>query len=117
MTTKVYYEIQSDAVRFAQWSGGPDERVAWLGQDHFKRISRHEQLPDEAIHTLVAPQEMMDELWRLGYRPAENVGTAGHLQALEKHIKFAESVTMALLPAAMTGVRLAHERSDQLKKD
>lgn len=109
MTTKVYYEIQSDAVKFAQWTGAPDERVVWLGQDHFEHIENHKPLPAEAIHTLVAPQEMMDELWRLGYRPAANVGTAGHLQALERHIKFAENVTMALLPAAMTGVRLSDD--------
>lgn len=34
-----------------------------------------------------AAQQMMDELWRCGFRPSEGSGSAGSLLATEKHLK------------------------------
>jgi len=34
-----------------------------------------------------AAQELMDELWRCGIRPAEGVGSVGQLAATEHHLK------------------------------
>jgi hypothetical protein len=97
MTTHVYYEIHNDRIQFVQYTERSDARIYWIGGDKQMLVERGKLTPPEAIHDLVAPQELMDELWRLGYRPAESVGTAGHVAALQAHIKFAEGVTGALL--------------------
>lgn len=111
MTTHVYYEIHNDRMQFVQYTDAPDSRVYWMGGDKMQRVERGHLTPPDAIHTLVAPQELMDELWRLGYRPAESVGTAGHVAALQAHIKFAEGVTGALLGRFQVSASAPHSES------
>jgi hypothetical protein len=34
-----------------------------------------------------AAQQLLNELWHLGFRPADGTGSAGQLQATEKHLE------------------------------
>ena len=45
-------------------------------------------------------QELMDDLWRAGFRPAE-VGTAGQLAATERHLKDLQELVEQVLPRAL----------------
>ncbi len=51
-------------------------------------------IPSEEI------QDFMDELWRCGVRPSE-VGTAGHVQAVQAHADYLEKTLDAVLPSAL----------------
>lgn len=42
-------------------------------------------------------QELMDELWRCGLRPAEGAGSAGSLTATEKHLQDVRKIAFGLL--------------------
>jgi len=42
-------------------------------------------------------QQLMDELWRCGLRPAEGTGSAGSLAATEKHLQDMRKITFGLL--------------------
>ena len=42
-------------------------------------------------------QALMDELWRVGLRPAEGSGSAGSLAATERHLKDMQTIAMGLL--------------------
>lgn len=44
-----------------------------------------------------AAQQLMDELWRCGLRPAEGRGSAGAMAATENHLADMRTITMALL--------------------
>lgn len=46
--------------------------------------------PDEA-------QTLMDELWHCGLRPSEGSGSAGSLEATERHLKDMQSIAFNLL--------------------
>lgn len=42
-------------------------------------------------------QQLMDELWRAGFRPAEGTGSAGALAAVEKHLQDMRAIVMSEL--------------------
>lgn len=42
-------------------------------------------------------QQLMDELWRCGFRPTEGSGSAGSLAATERHLKDMQTITLGLL--------------------
>lgn len=54
------------------------------------------QPPALSMHNGTA-QLLMDELWRIGFRPAEGTGSAGALAATERHLKDMQAVAMGLL--------------------
>jgi hypothetical protein len=45
-----------------------------------------------------AAQTLLQALWDEGFRPNNDEGSAGHVAALQAHVKFAERVTDRLLP-------------------
>ena len=42
-------------------------------------------------------QQLMDELWRVGFRPSEGSGSAGSLAATERHLGDMQKIAMGLL--------------------
>lgn len=57
----------------------------------FRRISKDEELscipePNLIIETYAA-QELMNDLWNCGIRPSQAKGTAGQLEAVNKHLE------------------------------
>ena len=54
------------------------------------------QPPALSMHPGTA-QLLMDELWRIGFRPAEGTGSAGALAATEHHLKDMRRIAFALL--------------------
>lgn len=46
---------------------------------------------------LAQGQQLMDELWRVGLRPAEGSGSAGSLAATERHLKDMQRIAFMLM--------------------
>ena len=44
-----------------------------------------------------AAQQLMDELWRVGFRPTEGTGSAGSLAATQHHLKDMQRIAFQLL--------------------
>jgi hypothetical protein len=42
-------------------------------------------------------QQLMDELWRVGFRPSEGSGSAGALRQAEDHIKSLQRIAFSLI--------------------
>lgn len=57
-------------------------------------------LPDNSA------QELLQALWDAGLRPSDGTGGSAEVKALRDHIKFAERVALAILPASVTAPRL-----------
>lgn len=43
-------------------------------------------------------QALMDDLWKIGFRPSEGTGSAGSLKATENHLKDMQQLVWKLLP-------------------
>jgi hypothetical protein len=54
-------------------------------------------LPDTAA------QQLMDELWNIGFRPSEGTGSAGALAATQKHLKDMRKIAFDVLDNMVTG--------------
>lgn len=79
----------------------PDGRRAIVRPVTIEAVSEDEALnqlqqPAISMHNGTA-QQLMDELWRIGFRPAEGTGSAGALAATERHLKDMQAVAMGLL--------------------
>lgn len=53
--------------------------------------------PSLAVLEPTAAQELMDDLWRCGFRPSEGAGSAGALAATERHLADMRAVAFASL--------------------
>ena len=51
-------------------------------------------------------QTLMDDLWASGYRPTEGAGTAGAMQATQKHLDDMRAIVGKQLEVEMKGVKL-----------
>lgn len=54
-------------------------------------------IPPAAYLERSSCQQLMDELWRVGFRPSEGSGSAGSLAATERHLKDMQQIAMGLL--------------------
>src|SRR6202453_2672864 len=71
-----------------------------------KRIELREPIGEVVAHADLEPtfrvsqnhcQELMDQLWSVGFRPSEGTGSAGALKQAEEHIKSLRQVAHALV--------------------
>jgi hypothetical protein len=53
----------------------------WIEVDPVK------ETPESFVLSYSAAQNLMDELWREGFRPTEGTGSAGALAAVQKHLE------------------------------
>ncbi len=53
-----------------------------------------------------AAQFLIDELWRCGLRPTEGTGSAGSLEAVERHLRDMRAVAVGLLKKSGVEVQL-----------
>lgn len=79
----------------------PDGRVVIarpLILETMDKAQAHEDLqpPALSMHQGTA-QLLMDELWRIGFRPAEGTGSAGALAATQAHLKDMQGIVHGLL--------------------
>lgn len=67
----------------------------------FKQVEEHALTSDPscADFDLESAQQLMDELWKCGIRPHE-IGTPGHLKALERHLSDMRQIAMHQLGLA-----------------
>lgn len=47
-------------------------------------------------------QNLVDELWRCGIRPTEGAGSAGSMQATERHLKDMQNIAFRLLDKSLS---------------
>ncbi len=53
----------------------------------FEEVKLGEEVPPTLTLNPTAAQELMDGLWRCGFRPSEGTGSAGALAATERHLQ------------------------------
>ena|SRR3972149_5624424 len=97
MTTRVWYDIYSDASWMVQYTESDGRRTVVLPGGAYKTLERNELMPTEARVQLYKPQELLDALLAAGVRPSSSEWSVGHVEALEHHVAFAEKVATALL--------------------
>lgn len=72
-------------------------RVAVAEPLTMREIEPHDFAPVTAHMPYASAQQLMDELWLCGIRPAEGQGSAGSLAATERHLKDMQAIAMGLL--------------------
>lgn len=94
--------------------------LRWLIREH----DGTESLPTEVMYTVRTPENMgevhriapltmgpdsaqnlMDELWRIGFRPSEGSGSAGSLAATERHLKDMQRIAFRLLEGDQVSIK------------
>jgi hypothetical protein len=83
-------------VNLVQWVESDGNRRVLVGRDWLD-LSFGNPLPEGAAVRLCNPVEVLDALINAGYRPTSKAWAAGHVEALEKHVAFAEKVAGTLL--------------------
>lgn len=96
MTAKVWYDLAGDVTYLIQWSEHDGRRAVVVG-DTIVSVDRGALLPEGTKVMLMSPVEVLDALLDAGYRPSSKAWAAGHVEALERHITFAEKVASTLL--------------------
>jgi len=56
-----------------------------------------EEFPEAITVSMEFAQQLMDQLWDCGLRPAEGAGSAGSLKATENHLKDMQTLAWRLL--------------------
>lgn len=85
-------------IEFAIKAPGP--RPVYASRIELTEVSVGDEIPFVASMDNAEAQELLNQLWSIGFRPADGAGNAGHVEALKDHIRdlrwMAES-TMALV--------------------
>lgn len=87
-----------DAIRIDIFKPAPEGKLEILQGVLFTRIDQGEEFPsDGLLMSREVCQSLMDELWRVGIRPADGTGSAGAMLATENHIKDLREISGRLL--------------------
>lgn len=76
-----------------------DASYVLVPKEEWQEVSPSDQAPRESIINLPldAGQQMIDDLWRMGYRPSSGVSSTGQDEAQKSHISDLRRVIFSLL--------------------
>ena len=77
-----------------------EENTAEVGEITMRETPTHRAQPAIRL-TYAQAHALLEDLWRAGIRPSQ-IGTAGHVQAMQNHIDDLRMVVKATLPAKET---------------
>lgn len=98
-TIRFWYDMATLSHRYIQYAPTWEGKVAIDANDGtVQEISRAAPMEvSKFSREIREPQDMLDALIAAGFKPNKLEGTPGHVEALEKHIVFAERMADRLL--------------------